>query len=67
MSVARRHPGCWVLGADTVVVCRGKIIGKPKDPNEAREILLHLQGRAHKVWTGVALVGKEDCVREIIG
>lgn len=58
LSVARRYPGYWVLGADTIVVCGGRMIGKPHNRVEARQMLQKLQGRAHTVWTGVALVGK---------
>ena len=48
-----------VLGADTVVACRtagrGEIIGKPRDPSHARELLKQLSGCTHEVYTGVAL------------
>lgn len=54
--VARRHPGMWVLGADTVVVAGGEILGKPHNPGEARDRLRKLAGRAHEVITGFALV-----------
>ncbi|MFQ5673516.1 MAG: Maf family protein [Nitrospinales bacterium] len=53
--VAQRHPGCMVIGADTIVVLDGKIIGKPKDENDARCILKSLCGRRHQVITGVAV------------
>jgi septum formation protein len=45
-----------VLGADTVVVLGGRIIGKPADEADARRILLALSGSEHQVLTGVALV-----------
>ncbi|MBI4376466.1 MAG: septum formation protein Maf [Elusimicrobia bacterium] len=54
-AVSRRHPRALVLGADTIVVCRGKIIGKPKSLSHARRILKELNGRWHRVYTGVAL------------
>lgn len=44
-----------ILSADTIVYLRGKIIGKPKDMNEARRILKSLQGNWHTVYTGVAI------------
>lgn len=47
--------GQLVLGADTVVVLDGRILGKPTDANDAVEMLLALSGRTHKVYTGVAL------------
>lgn len=55
LSVARRHPRAWVLGADTVVACRGKILLKPRSLAESENILRHLNGRWQSVHTGVAL------------
>lgn len=45
-----------VLGADTVVVLAGEILGKPRDEEEAFRMLQALQGRDHSVYTGVALL-----------
>jgi septum formation protein len=45
-----------VLGADTIVVCAGEIMGKPRDEADARRMLRKLSGRWHSVYTGVALV-----------
>ena len=45
-----------VLGADTVVVCDGKVLGKPSDAADAERMLLLLSGRTHHVVTGVAVV-----------
>lgn len=50
-----RRPGAVVLGADTVVVLDGRILGKPADEDEARRVLGELSGRAHDVLTGVAV------------
>ncbi len=55
-DVARRNPGAIILGADTLVVCRGKIIGKPRSIAESRRILNLLNGRWQEVYTGVAVV-----------
>jgi septum formation protein len=55
-AVAQRFPHAWVLGADTVVVHQGKILGKPSDFAEACRMLTQLQGTTHRVITGVALV-----------
>ena len=55
-AVADRYPGCVVLGADTTVVVDGDILGKPVDAADAVAMLRRLQGRAHEVLTGVALV-----------
>lgn len=55
-AVAQLHPDCTVIGADTVVVSDGKILGKPKSEADAAEMLGSLSGRVHKVCTGVALI-----------
>ena len=55
VAVARRHPEALVLGADTIVVCRGEILLKPRDLADAERILRLLNGRAQSVYTGVAL------------
>lgn len=52
--------GQAVLGADTVVVLDGKILGKPKDEEDAFRMLQDLQGRAHQVYTGVAILTKDS-------
>ncbi|HEY8424818.1 MAG TPA: Maf family protein [Limnochordales bacterium] len=55
-DVAARRPHDVVVGADTVVVLDGQILGKPRDREEARRMLTRLSGRTHQVWTGVAVV-----------
>ncbi|WP_324667829.1 Maf family protein [Geochorda subterranea] len=55
-DVATRRPDDVVIGADTVVVLDGQILGKPRDREEARRMLTRLSGRTHQVWTGVAVV-----------
>ena len=57
-SVAARTRGL-VVGADTIVVCEGRILGKPADAREARRMLRLLSGKRHRVYTGVALVSGE--------
>jgi len=54
--VAKQHPHHLVIGADTLVVLGNKIIGKPTDAENARQILSKLSGQEHKVITGVAVV-----------
>ena len=44
-----------ILGADTIVVVDGDVLGKPRDPAHAVAMLTRLQGREHTVYTGVAL------------
>ncbi|MBI4346818.1 MAG: septum formation protein Maf [Elusimicrobia bacterium] len=59
-AVAKRRPGTLVLGADTVVWCAGELLGKPSGREEARRILGRLNGRWHRVYTGVALVDADS-------
>src|SRR5712671_5605365 len=54
-TVARQRPEDAVLGADTVVVVDGQILGKPADRADAVRMLRMLSGREHQVITGVAL------------
>jgi len=56
-DVAGRFPGDWVLGADTVVACGRRILGKPADEAEARTFLNLLSGRRHRVHGGICLIG----------
>lgn len=48
-----------VLGADTIVVIDGEILGKPENDEDAVRMLRQLSGRAHRVITGVALINVE--------
>ena len=56
-GVLRQQPGKLVLGADTIVVIDGEILGKPGDQADAVRMLRLLSGRTHQVITGVCLVG----------
>lgn len=55
-AVAKKHPDCLVIGADTLVTLGGKLYGKPRDLAEAQRMLKELQGRTHEVVTGVCLM-----------
>ncbi len=59
-GVARQNPGCYVLGADTIVVLDKEIIGQPADEEDACRILLKLAGKQHRVITGVVLISPEE-------
>jgi septum formation protein len=65
-AVAHRHPDALVLGADTVVVLDGKILGKPADRLDARNMLRSLSGRSNTVFTGLSLVHRptDRCVSD---
>lgn len=52
-----------VIGADTIVACAGKILGKPKDEADALRMLSLLSGNTHAVYTGVCLVFLGDSGR----
>lgn len=54
----------YVLGADTIVVLEGAVLGKPIDDADACRMLRRLSGRWHEVMTGVALARKGDNVLE---
>ena len=55
-EVATRVGEGLVLGADTIVECDGRLLGKPRDRDEARRFLRLLSGRSHLVVTALALV-----------
>jgi len=52
IDVATGHPDRWVIAADTIVYINGSILGKPKDQEEAVEMLRRLSGQEHWVLTG---------------
>ncbi|MFA5928815.1 MAG: Maf family protein [Candidatus Margulisiibacteriota bacterium] len=55
-AVVRPKENSFIIGADTVVVCADKILGKPKDKLDAGKMLLSLSGRSHQVKTGIAVL-----------
>ncbi|HUF13627.1 MAG TPA: Maf family protein [Longimicrobiales bacterium] len=56
LSIAHVRPDALVVGSDTIVVVDGQVLGKPSDEDDAVRMLLRLQGREHRVETGVAVV-----------
>ncbi len=54
-DISHRHPQSWVIGADTVVLIDGSILGKPGSRSQARTMLKRLSGKIHKVLTGYAI------------
>ena len=56
LAVAQDKENCIVIGADTIVVANKKILGKPKDKNDAISMLSMLSGVEHEVVTGVCIV-----------
>lgn len=59
-AVAAKEPQAIILAADTIVVWDNRILGKPKDHEEARWMLRSLRGRAHQVVTAIALLNAVD-------
>lgn len=57
-SVSIHHPNAWVMGADTIVAINGEVLGKPRTPEEAKEMLGKLSGQTHTVYTGFTLMQK---------
>jgi len=55
-SILDSSRGNWVLGADTMVVLDPVVLGKPKNGDEARAMLLRLSGKEHEVVTGFCLL-----------
>jgi septum formation protein len=54
-DVSKAYPECWVIGADTIVVIDGKILGKPDSKEQARTMLKRLSGKTHQVFTGYCI------------
>lgn len=54
-NVAKKHPEKWVVGADTIVLKDGAILGKPGSKAEARAMLKKLSGQTHEVLTGYSI------------
>jgi nucleoside triphosphate pyrophosphatase len=67
-AVMPRHPGAFILAADTVVACGRRILPKAEDAATARACLTLLSGRRHRVYGAIALVtpGGEVAVRRVM-
>ena len=55
-DIAAKYPDDIVIGADTAVILGNEVLGKPKDREDAKQMLLKLSGRVHKVITGCTVV-----------
>ena len=65
LKIADEHPNDLVIAADTVVVINKKIIGKPKDKNDAYRILRLLSNQKHYVYTGYAIHQNEKLINGV--
>ena len=61
-AVAEYNSDHIVLGADTIVTYESRILGKPSNEAEAKEMLQLLSGKTHEVYTGVAIIAKDKTV-----
>ena len=61
-AVRTRHPGAFIVAADTVVACGRRILGKPDNEAAARRCLTLLSGRRHRVFGGVAVIAPDGRV-----
>lgn len=69
LAVSRFHPDAWVVGADTIVIIAGEILGKPESICDAKNMLEKLSGQEHEVLTGFSVVHQKRgvLVREVVG
>ncbi|MBT3311906.1 MAG: septum formation inhibitor Maf [Desulfobacterales bacterium] len=54
-GISGKYPDKWVIGADTIVLINGEILGKPDSVDDARSMLNSLSGKVHHVYTGFAI------------
>lgn len=55
-KAADHFPDSYIIGSDTVVFHKGKVLGKPADKESARQMLTSLSGCTHSVFTGVSII-----------
>jgi septum formation protein len=68
IKVGQHFPDKWVIAADTIVVLKGKVLGKPKNERDAFNMLRTLRGKWHKVITGYCVLNllKNVVYRDIV-
>lgn len=62
-EISKNFPDQTVIGADTMVFCEGRALGKPQDADDAKRMLKLLSGRVHSVITAVAIAQKGHSVK----
>ena len=60
ISVSHNNPDRLIVGADTIVIAKGKILGKPRNKEESIKMLKMLSGSVHRVITGVTIFCKQE-------
>lgn len=63
LDVEKKYPESLILGVDTVVVWKRKILGKPKNFDEAKSMLLNLRNTSHFVYSGLVLIYKKQIIK----
>lgn len=63
-EIVPKHPGCWVVAADTVVACGRRILPKAETEEHARQCLALLSGRRHRVLGGIAIAAPDGRTAE---
>lgn len=66
LEAKRQLKDMVIIGADTIVVLDDQILGKPRDEEEAFEMLTNLQGRAHQVFTGTAILSYDETGERLV-
>ncbi|CAG36440.1 Maf family protein [Desulfotalea psychrophila] len=64
-AVSYQHPDSWVIAADTIVCLDQKILGKPRDSEDAVAMLCRLAGRSHTVMTAFAIICEKEKISEV--
>ncbi|MBQ3842305.1 MAG: septum formation inhibitor Maf [Ruminiclostridium sp.] len=59
-EIAARYPDDTIIGADTIVVVNGEILGKPRDESDAKRMLRLLSGTEHSVFTGACIICRNE-------
>ena len=66
LHVSARHPGAMVIGADQMLELGGEVLSKAPDAEAARKVLQRLRGRAHHLYSGVALAKNSKIVWSLV-
>ncbi len=64
LDIGNRYPDCWVIAADTIVYVDMMILGKPKDYEDAMDMLHRLSGREHEVISGIFICHLDKAKKE---